>query len=110
MDVDELLKSTETETVLHHTEWLYEVGADELEPIYEEFSGHFKTWLSRLSEKLGSPDFTTTSDPDLADELYPEAIELAGWKQGNGYALLAYGQHDRETPVFLSFGIREIES
>jgi len=109
MDVDELLKSTETETFLHETGWLYEVGADEIDAIYSEFSGHFQTWLSRLSERLGSPDFTTTSDPDLADELYPEAIELAGWKQGNGYALLAFVQHDREAPVFLSFEIRDEE-
>ena len=107
MDVDALLRSTEPETFLHESKWLDEVGTDELDAIYEEFSGHFKTWLSRLSEKLGSPDFTKASDPDLADELYPEAIELAGWKRGPAYALLAYGQHDRETPVFLSFGDRE---
>lgn len=107
MNIDELLKAGDDEQFLKETGWLTDTPTNDLQKIYEEFRQEFRVWLGRLSDRLGQPDFTRTSDRELAEDIYPEAFELAGWKSDGGYRLLAATHHDRETPVLLSFGFRE---
>ncbi|MBC5783797.1 hypothetical protein H8N03_12645 [Ramlibacter sp. USB13] len=108
MDVETLLDSARSsEVFLEETGWMAGVAPEEIERAHSEFSAHFQKWLGTLSEKLGPPLFTRISDQQLAADLYLEATELAAWPHGSGYWVLARGQHDRDTPVFVSFGYRE---
>ena len=106
MDLDAVLES-ETEVFLEETDWLSEASPEELDRTYADFSSRFKSWLTAVSAKLGPPTATRDSHPELAEELYCEAFELAAWAHGPGYRVLACGQHDRDTPVFVSYSYRE---
>jgi hypothetical protein len=107
MDYQALIDCRDAEVILHETGWLDDVSPKELERLHAQFSQHFENELAKLSALLGSPSFTRESRPDLAEEIYCEASRLAAWRRNNGISLLAYGQHDRESPVFVSFGFRE---
>jgi hypothetical protein len=108
VDLDALLNSAyASEVFLEETGWMTGGSPEELEQTYADFSGRFQRWLATLGGKLGPPFATRPSNPDLADDLYLEAFELAAWQYRAGYLVLACGQHDRETPVFVSFGYRE---
>jgi hypothetical protein len=109
VDVDSLLASS-NEVFLEETEWLRDASPEDLESVYAQFSDHFYRWLATLVQKLGAPGVTRSSHPELASDLYCEAFELAAWPRGAGYLVLACGQHDRETPVFVSFGYREADA
>ncbi len=108
MDIETLLNAASgSEVFLEETAWMTGVAPEELERAYSDFSTRFESWLARLRERLGEPHVTRSSDRELADNLYMEAFELAAWRHGSGYRVLACGQHDRDTPVFVSFGYRE---
>lgn len=109
LDIEALLRSTE-EVFLEETDWVGDCPPEELERTYSDFSSRFRTWLVRISERLGQPPVTRDAAPELAAELYYEAFELAAWPKDGGYLVLACGQHDRETPVFISFGYREADA
>ncbi|MBI1891268.1 MAG: hypothetical protein HYS18_11510 [Burkholderiales bacterium] len=109
MDIQALIQSPEQETFLEETDWLDIADESELEAIHTDFASRFDKWLTEFAARLGQPAFTKDSDKELAADLYLEAVKIAGWKRNNGYLVLAYGQHDRETPVFVSFDYRERE-
>ncbi len=106
MDIDALLHARD-EVFLAETGWFSDASPEEIESAYAEFSAAFAGWLEKLSGRLGPPTVTRSSNPELAEELYCEAFELAAWPKDGGYQILMWGQHDRETPVFISFGYRE---
>ncbi|KQO14036.1 hypothetical protein ASF11_14555 [Acidovorax sp. Leaf76] len=106
LDIKALLTSAE-EVFLEETGWLDDCSPEELERTYTDFASRFRTWRARLAESLGPPSVTRERAPDLAEELYFEAFELAAWPKDHGYLVLACGQHDRESPIFVSFGYRE---
>jgi hypothetical protein len=111
VDIETLLNAASgSEVFLEETEWMEGVSARDLERAYSDYSARFERWLARLREKLGEPQVTRSSHPELADDLYPEAFEFAAWRHGSGYRVLACGQHDRDTPVFVSFGYREADA
>lgn len=109
VDLEKLIEAQREETVLSDSGWLENRSAEELETIYAKFAAEFDEWLGRLNQKLGAPDLSDKTHPELCESLYCEARRLAGWRRGPGYLVLAYGQHDRETPVFVSFGYRRAE-
>jgi hypothetical protein len=106
MNIDALLAAPDAETFLEETGWLDNPSARELESLHLEFSLRFDRWLDQFASKLGSPDFTEQSAPEMARDLYFEASRLAAWRSGPGFLVLASGQHDKESPVFVSFGLR----
>lgn len=108
MDFDALLHARD-EVFLAETGWFSDASPEEIESAYAEYSAAFGGWLEKLSGRLGVPTFTRGSNPELAEALYCEAFELAAWPKDGGYQILACGQHDRETPVFISFGYREAD-
>jgi hypothetical protein len=108
VDLDALLNfAYASEVLLEETGWMTDASLDELEQTYADFSDRFQRWLATLDKKLGPPFATRRSNPALAEDLYFEAFELAAWQHRSGYLVLACGQHDRDTPVFVSFGYRE---
>jgi hypothetical protein len=106
LDIEALLSSSE-EVFLEETDWVGDCSPEELERKLADFSARFRTWLARFTDRLGPPPATREATPTLAEDLYYEAFELAAWPRGTGYLVLVCGQHDRETPVFISFGYRE---
>lgn len=110
MDLDALLSNATAEVFLEETDWLTEKSPQEREAIYAEFGAHFQRWLAALASKLGQPTLTRETEPDVAADLYFEAIDLAAWAKGQGFLVLAFGQHDQETPVFVSLGYREVNA
>jgi hypothetical protein len=106
---DVISKAEEGEEVpLAQTDWFTDSATDELERAYVEFERKFEAFLPSFVARLGPPDITEKTAPELASEIYLEAVRLAAWKHSEGYWVLAFGQHDKETPVFVSFGFREI--
>lgn len=111
MDIETVLSSAENEEVfLAESAWFTDPAPEELDDAYAEFEERFEAILPAFVARLGEPDFTEESDPELRDEIYCEAMRLAGWRHNDGYRLLALGQHDQETPVFVSFGFRALQA
>lgn len=108
MDIQETLhRAEQQEVVLAKSGWFSDPSADELEQAYADFERRFEEFLPQFISHLGEPDLTDETSPELCEDLYCEAARLAGWKHKAGYLLLACGQHDQETPVFVSVSYRE---
>jgi hypothetical protein len=106
VDIDVLIRHPQGEAFLRETDWVESLGPAELESLYDQFSREFEQFQAQFIARLGPPQFTESTS-DLARELYPEAQRLAAWPKGSGFLVLACGQHDHETPIFISFGYRE---
>lgn len=109
MDIESILSSAENEEVFLAKSGLFtDPAPEDLEETYAEFEEKFEAILPAFVARLGRPDFTEESNPELRDAIYCEAMRLSGWKHNEGYRILAFGQHDKETPVFVSFGFRAL--
>jgi hypothetical protein len=106
MILDTAIHSRAAETFLEESAWLDISTSSEVERLYEQYGLHYDSYFGQLVVKLGVPTLTEVSDPERASEFYPEAFRLAVWRNDAGSYFLACGQHDRETPVFVSFGCR----
>lgn len=103
---EEIIQSRASETFLEKSGWLDIAPRCEVERLFEKFERNFDSYLGQIVAKLGAPAFTEATDPERSAEYYNEAVRLAVWPNGSGTNFLAFGQHDRETPVFVSFGFR----
>lgn len=106
IDVAKLCSAHAGEEFLSESGWLSEVSEDERASAYRFQEAEYEKLLPLFTAELGLPDFIESSNPALKDRLYFEAMKLSAWKRGEEFAVLAYAQHDRETPVFVSFGYR----
>jgi hypothetical protein len=83
-------------------------GADEERvSAYEQMGIIYDAYLARFVAELGAPTVEKESDPDVADDLYFEAIRLAAWQRDFGWMYLAIVHHDKEAPVVVACGFRE---
>jgi hypothetical protein len=89
---------------LADSEWLGDIGLDEVEAVQVDFESLYEQALSRACERLGKPAYDDRSARAAVDEWYPEAIRFAGWTHRDGLVFLALEQHDRETPIALLVG------
>lgn len=105
--IEQLALNPGDENFLAETDWFTEPSDSDLQEVYAKFSEKFDEFLRQFTAVLGSPRFSERTDPELKDSVYPEAVRLAGWPHQSGYAVLAMVHHDKETPVFISFGHRE---
>jgi hypothetical protein len=109
MDIEKIMADgLNGEVLLGRSDWLMNVEPKKLKRIYEKYERKFEELVPVFTALLGKPDITEQSEPDLCSELFCEAMRLVAWRHGEGYLVLAFGQHDHETPVFVSFGFREI--
>ena len=105
--IEQLARNPGEEHYLAERGWFTNRTNEELQAVYDEFDSKFDSFLNQFITVLSQPVFSELSDPELRDALYVEAIRIAGWSYQAGYAVLALVHHDKETPVFISFGYRE---
>jgi hypothetical protein len=104
--IEDLVSNPGEEVFIADSGWFTDPSAEMIEEAWVLMERKFEDVLNIIISRLGKPVFTEISDPELRDTIYQEAMRIAGWRQGNGYAILVMGQHDKETPVFVSFGYR----
>lgn len=105
-NIDAIIEFPGKEIFLYKSDWLESASSEELSAVKNQFNSHFEECLLQFKEKLGEPAFTEKTNPKLAQELYLEAMRMAAWEVEGGFLVLAFGQHDKETPMFVSFGLR----
>ena len=104
--IEVMVRNPGEEVFISDSGWFSDPSAEAIKDAWLLMEQRFEEVLELATACLGKPVFTETTDPELRDAIYQEAMRIAGWKKGNRYAVLVLGQHDKETPVFVSFGYR----
>ena len=96
MLVFDILKNQSEVKIIDQTEWLDE--NIDLDSLYEVYKQKYEKIKSQLIKEIGQP---LKYNHKYITKIKLDLIEYSVFKWQNDYYILGYGQHDRETPVFL---------
>lgn len=110
MNIKEIKSNKPDEEFIDDSGWLDDIDPNKFNEVHQKMNILYKSELTKFVSILGQPDFNEVTNQKLAAQIYFEAINLSMWKHDDGFLYLAYGQHDKETPVFVSCGFRKYKT